>query len=195
MFESRFQSFVELGDPSHGFARVSALRAELAKAGLAGFIVPRADEHQNEYVPAKRRAAEMADRICRLGRDRGGAEGRGGAVRRRPLHGAGGEPGGRLGVRVPRTSSTSRRPTGSRAISSRATSSAMIPGCIRPTPSSASPHACEKAGGGAGCGRLQPDRRDLARSAAGAGRRDHAARAPLRRRKRGARKSPGRGKP
>ena len=52
MFESRFQSFVALGDPSHGRARVSQLRAELAKAGLAGFIVPRADEHQNEYVPA-----------------------------------------------------------------------------------------------------------------------------------------------
>jgi len=31
---------------------VSQLRAELRKAGLAGFIVPRADEHQNEYVPA-----------------------------------------------------------------------------------------------------------------------------------------------
>ncbi len=30
----------------------SQLRAELAKLGLAGFIVPRADEHQNEYVPA-----------------------------------------------------------------------------------------------------------------------------------------------
>ena len=52
MFESRFQSFVELGDPSHGCARVSELRAELERAGLAGFIVPRADEHQNEYVPA-----------------------------------------------------------------------------------------------------------------------------------------------
>ncbi len=52
MFESRFQSFVALGDPSHGAARVSQLRAELAKRGLAGFIVPRADEHQNEYVPA-----------------------------------------------------------------------------------------------------------------------------------------------
>jgi Xaa-Pro aminopeptidase len=51
LFESRFQSFVELGDPSHGSARVGALRAELAKEGLAGFIVPRADEHQNEYVP------------------------------------------------------------------------------------------------------------------------------------------------
>ena len=31
---------------------MSRLRAELAKDGLAGFIVPRADEHQNEYVPA-----------------------------------------------------------------------------------------------------------------------------------------------
>jgi Xaa-Pro aminopeptidase len=50
--ESRFQSFVALGDPSHGVDRVRQLRAELAKAGLAGFIVPRADEHQNEYVPA-----------------------------------------------------------------------------------------------------------------------------------------------
>jgi Xaa-Pro aminopeptidase len=52
VFESRFQSFGELGDPSHGPARVSALRAEIAKDGLTGFIVPRADEHQNEYVPA-----------------------------------------------------------------------------------------------------------------------------------------------
>jgi Xaa-Pro aminopeptidase len=52
VFESRFQSFGALGDPSHGAARVAQLRAELAKGGLAGFIVPRADEHQNEYVPA-----------------------------------------------------------------------------------------------------------------------------------------------
>jgi Xaa-Pro aminopeptidase len=52
VFESRFQSFVALGDPSHGRARVTQLRAELAKLGLTGFIVPRADEHQNEYVPA-----------------------------------------------------------------------------------------------------------------------------------------------
>ena len=52
VFESRFQSFIALGDPSNGAARVSQLRAELARAGLAGFIVARADEHQNEYVPA-----------------------------------------------------------------------------------------------------------------------------------------------
>src|SRR5262249_36418252 len=31
-------------------ARVAALRAELLRRGLAGFIVPRADEHQGEYV-------------------------------------------------------------------------------------------------------------------------------------------------
>ena len=33
--------------------RVAALRAELARRALAGFIVPRADEHQGEYVPPR----------------------------------------------------------------------------------------------------------------------------------------------
>jgi Xaa-Pro aminopeptidase len=33
-------------------ARLENLRAELARQGLAGFIVPRADEHLGEYVPA-----------------------------------------------------------------------------------------------------------------------------------------------
>lgn len=51
MFEARFQSFTESADPSHGAARARALRAELARRGLDGFIVPRSDEHQNEYVP------------------------------------------------------------------------------------------------------------------------------------------------
>ena len=32
--------------------RLAALRAELRSQGLAGFIVPRADEHLGEYVPA-----------------------------------------------------------------------------------------------------------------------------------------------
>ena len=32
-------------------ARLDALRAELRRRGLDGFIVPRADEHQGEYVP------------------------------------------------------------------------------------------------------------------------------------------------
>jgi Xaa-Pro aminopeptidase len=33
--------------------RLARLRAELARRGLAGFIVPRGDEHQGEYVPPR----------------------------------------------------------------------------------------------------------------------------------------------
>jgi Xaa-Pro aminopeptidase len=51
MPRSQFQSFDETTDPSHGPARLAALRAELARRDLDGFIVPRADEHQGEYVP------------------------------------------------------------------------------------------------------------------------------------------------
>ena len=51
VFESHFQSFAELSDPARAAPRLAALRVELASRGLAGFIVPRADEHQNEYVP------------------------------------------------------------------------------------------------------------------------------------------------
>src|SRR5581483_3650321 len=31
--------------------RLALLRAELARRGVQGFLVPRADEHQGEYVP------------------------------------------------------------------------------------------------------------------------------------------------
>ena len=51
MFESHFQSFAVARDPSSGGPRLALLRAELKRSGLDGFIVPRADEHQNEYVP------------------------------------------------------------------------------------------------------------------------------------------------
>lgn len=51
MFESRFQSFDEPADRSKGAARVAALRAELKRHDLSGFVVPRADRHQGEYVP------------------------------------------------------------------------------------------------------------------------------------------------
>jgi Xaa-Pro aminopeptidase len=51
MFEARFQSFDDAPEGAAGPARVQALRAELARRGLTGFIVPRADRHQNEYVP------------------------------------------------------------------------------------------------------------------------------------------------
>ena len=47
----RFQTF---DDPSHrkGPERIEALRAGLRESGLDGFVVPRGDEHQSEYVPA-----------------------------------------------------------------------------------------------------------------------------------------------
>jgi Xaa-Pro aminopeptidase len=51
MFEAHFQTFEE---PEGGVAlsaRLSALREELARRKLSGFVVPRADQQQNEYVP------------------------------------------------------------------------------------------------------------------------------------------------
>jgi Xaa-Pro aminopeptidase len=48
-----FQSFDSAGDPSVGKPRVAKLREWLAANELDGFLVPRADEHQGEYVPAR----------------------------------------------------------------------------------------------------------------------------------------------
>ncbi len=50
-FESLFQSFSDTSDPARAAPRLAALRTELQRRGLDGFVVPRADEHQNEYVP------------------------------------------------------------------------------------------------------------------------------------------------
>jgi len=44
--------------PQTSAERVAALRAELSRRGVHGFLVPRADEHQGEYVPA--RASRLA---------------------------------------------------------------------------------------------------------------------------------------
>ncbi|WP_217569429.1 aminopeptidase P family protein [Mesorhizobium sp. GbtcB19] len=52
-----FQTFDSAGDPAVGKPRVALLRQWLAENGLDGFMVPRADEHQGEYV---------ADRSARL---------------------------------------------------------------------------------------------------------------------------------
>jgi Xaa-Pro aminopeptidase len=52
MFEARFQTFEDRTEPAAAGDRVAALRAELRRRGLDGFIVPRADRHQNEYVPS-----------------------------------------------------------------------------------------------------------------------------------------------
>jgi Xaa-Pro aminopeptidase len=52
MFEARFQSFEDRTERAASAPRVAALRTELARRGLTGFVVPRSDRHQNEYVPA-----------------------------------------------------------------------------------------------------------------------------------------------
>jgi Xaa-Pro aminopeptidase len=44
------QDFTAATRPEQGPPRLAALRAALAGAGLDGFIVPRADAHQGEYV-------------------------------------------------------------------------------------------------------------------------------------------------
>ena len=51
MFEAHFQSFEDRAGRGETAPRVAALRAELRERGLDGFIVPRADRFQNEYVP------------------------------------------------------------------------------------------------------------------------------------------------
>ena len=45
-----FQSFDNPASPEAGPGRLAALRGEMAAEGLWGFIVPRADAHQGEYV-------------------------------------------------------------------------------------------------------------------------------------------------
>jgi len=52
MFEARFQTFDDSSEGTQSAARVAALRAELRRRGLDGFLVPRADRQQNEYLPA-----------------------------------------------------------------------------------------------------------------------------------------------
>src|ERR1051325_2486890 len=58
MFKARFQTFEE---PETGVAlgaRLAALREELVRQNLAGFVIPRADQQQNEYVaPSEERLA------------------------------------------------------------------------------------------------------------------------------------------
>jgi len=51
MFQAQFQTFDDASSGAPTAARVAALRVELKARGLSGFILPRADAHQNEYVP------------------------------------------------------------------------------------------------------------------------------------------------
>jgi Xaa-Pro aminopeptidase len=51
MFEARFQTFDDAGQGAATGPRLAAFRAELARRGLTGFVIPHADRYQNEYLP------------------------------------------------------------------------------------------------------------------------------------------------
>jgi Xaa-Pro aminopeptidase len=50
---SPFQRFDDISDTATVAPRLAALRAELSKRGLDGFVVPHADEHMGEYLPPR----------------------------------------------------------------------------------------------------------------------------------------------
>lgn len=51
MFSARFQTFDETADPARAAPRIAALRTAMKRQDLDGILLPRADRHQNEYVP------------------------------------------------------------------------------------------------------------------------------------------------
>src|SRR3954453_10888076 len=58
MFEAHFQTFEDSESGVALAARLSALREELGRQILTGFVVPRADQQKNEYVaPSEERLA------------------------------------------------------------------------------------------------------------------------------------------
>src|ERR1700730_9042084 len=48
---AQFQTYDDPAETSESAPRLAALRAELVRRGLDGFVVPHADRHQNEYLP------------------------------------------------------------------------------------------------------------------------------------------------
>jgi Xaa-Pro aminopeptidase len=57
-FHAEFQAFDDPPGAGEAAPRVAALRAELARRGLDGFVVPHADRYQNEYLaPSEERLA------------------------------------------------------------------------------------------------------------------------------------------
>src|ERR1700733_343835 len=61
MFEAHFQTFEELESGVALTARLSAFREELVRRRLTGFVIPRADQQQNEYVaPSEERLAWLS---------------------------------------------------------------------------------------------------------------------------------------
>src|SRR5580765_721270 len=58
MFEAHFQTFEEAESGVALTARLGVFREELARRKLSGFVIPRADQQQNEYVaPSEERLA------------------------------------------------------------------------------------------------------------------------------------------
>ncbi|MCZ4351110.1 aminopeptidase P family protein [Roseovarius aestuarii] len=47
-----FQTFQDKSSPEQGPPRLAAIRKAMADIGLDGYLIPRADAHQGEYVPA-----------------------------------------------------------------------------------------------------------------------------------------------
>lgn len=61
MFEAIYQTFEDSADSSQSAERVAALRSTFRKYQIDGYLVPRADRHQNEYVaPADERLAWLS---------------------------------------------------------------------------------------------------------------------------------------
>lgn len=54
-----FQTFDTTSDPAQAAPRLKALREQMEALELSGFLVPRADEHQGEYVAASSGAPVM----------------------------------------------------------------------------------------------------------------------------------------
>src|ERR1041385_253542 len=52
VMDKPYQVFDDLSDAATVSPRLAALRAELARRGLDGFVVPHSDEYQSEYLPA-----------------------------------------------------------------------------------------------------------------------------------------------
>ena len=157
--------------PAASGPRVRRCAPSWPARALDGFIVPRADRHQNEYVPpSEERLAWLTGFTGSAGTAIVLADKRR-AVRRRPLHAAGARR--RSTPRCSRscTSPRRRRSTGSSRTCRRAASSATTPGCTPPTAPSGSRSACATAGATLVAGRAQSDRRDLDRPAGAAARR------------------------
>ncbi len=139
MFEARFQSFDDSSERAESARRVAALRAELKRRGLDGFVVPRADRQQNEYLPASE------ERLAWLTGFTGSAGVAIVLAERAALF-----VDGRYTVQAARRSMrayfpssiwwTTRPSNGSSRISKAAPSSATIRGCTQPT----MPRSCER---------------------------------------------------